>query len=176
MATRSVSRGPAPQSRSRSTKPAPAEAQSFDDLYDRLSEALSDNEPARAMLGALVDLGFRAQPAEPQSRSCHPTATGYSEATAGRIRAFLASMRHLRGCNVADDDHYQDGRSVIERLALSADEENRPTLGLSSAECADALNFLGRSEPREPRDWWKDPENAPSHVVGFYLTLGSLED
>ena len=70
----------------------------------------------------------------------------------------------------------QDGRSVIERLALSADEENRPTLGLSSAECADALNFLGRSEPREPRDWWKDPENAPSHVVGFYLTLGSLED
>lgn len=100
---------------------------------------------------------------------------GYSERTGDRIRAFLASMRPLDGSGAGDDKEYHRGRSLIERLALSATEEDDPTLRLGAAQCADVLNYLGRSEPIEERDWWKDPRNAPNHVIGYEMVLRALE-
>lgn len=100
---------------------------------------------------------------------------GYSDDTAPRIRAYLASMRPLLGGGAADSEEYHRGRSLIERLALSARGEDAPILALSRSQCADVLHFIWRSEPIEPAGWWEDPEDAPSHVVGFDFVLQALE-
>lgn len=99
-----------------------------------------------------------------------------SETTTDRIRAFLATMRPLRGSAIAGDEQYESGRSIIERVALSTEDMERPTLHLTPDQCADVLNFLSRSEPVEPEGWWRDPEDAPCHVAGLFLLLGALED
>jgi hypothetical protein len=117
--------------------------------------------------------------AQAQSRNLSPAPAAApfpSEATSDRIRAFLASMRPLRGSDAAGCDEYQRGRALIERLALSGFEQEPPSLRLNAAQCADVLNFLARSEPVEPRGWWRDPRDAPSHVVGHHLVLWALED
>jgi hypothetical protein len=84
-------------------------------------------------------------------------------------------MRPLIGVDISEDKAYFCGRSLIERLALSSHEEDHPTLRLNATQCADVLVFFERSEPVEARGWWRDPEDAPSHVVGYHLVLGALE-
>lgn len=96
--------------------------------------------------------------------------------TAPRIMAYLASVRPLSGVsNVHADACYQRGRSAIERLAMSATDDSEPTLRLSATDCADILHFMDFSEPRHPRTWWQDPEDSPSHVVGFTMVLRAME-
>lgn len=98
------------------------------------------------------------------------------EDTASRLRAYLASMRPMRGiADVYDQDEYQRGRSLIEHVALSARGDEHPSLKLSSSECADVLHFMHFSEPVRPNRWWDDPPNGPSHLVGFYLLLQTLD-
>jgi hypothetical protein len=107
-----------------------------------------------------------------------PAEIGYTDDTAPRIRAYLASMRPLRGSegDIHYEDSYQRGRSLIERLALSAHDTDSPTLRLSAEQCADVLHFIANSEPLEPATWWRDPKEAPSHVVGFMIIVNALKD
>jgi hypothetical protein len=102
-------------------------------------------------------------------------AVGYSEDTGARIRAYLASMRPLRGvADIAEKEDCQRGRALIERMAMSAQGTDPPRLVLSAAHCADVLRYISAMEPLEPRDWWKDPEDSPSHLVGFYFVVETL--
>jgi hypothetical protein len=99
---------------------------------------------------------------------------GYSDDTDARIRAFLASMQ----CLFDEDEVYEGfhrGRSVIERIARSATGADDPKIRLSLNNCRDVLHFLAQVQPREPIGWWKDPEDAPSHVVGLQLVLFALK-
>jgi hypothetical protein len=85
-------------------------------------------------------------------------------------------MRPLRGvADVTESEEYQRGRSTIERLALSAVGEGSPSLRLTAAECADVLHFMHFSEPVKPKTWWEDPIDEPSHVVGYYMLLYTLD-
>ena len=77
-----------------------------------------------------------------------------SDETAHRIRAFLASMRPLRGFGMGDNDQYQRGRVLIERMAMSARGTDDPSIVLSPAHCAAVLSFLSSVEPLEPQTWW----------------------
>lgn len=99
-----------------------------------------------------------------------------SDATADRLRAYIASMRPLRGVDLDDDDRYQRGRALIERLAIAAGDTNTdPALRLTARDCADVLAFIAASEPLEPATWWDDPPEGPSQVAGFYLLVRGLE-
>jgi hypothetical protein len=103
-------------------------------------------------------------------------AIGISDNTGHRIRAFLASVRPLRGvADVECDDRYQRGRALIERMAISAKGEGKPSIVLSATHCADVLRFLHHVEPLEPQRWWEDPDDSPSHLVGFMFVLQTLE-
>lgn len=99
-----------------------------------------------------------------------------SEDTADRIRAYLASMRPLRGADLSDEEGFQRGRGVIERLALSAWGTDAPAMVLSVRQCADVVRFLRGVEPIDPVDWWQDPDDRPSHVVGFAFILEAIEE
>jgi hypothetical protein len=101
---------------------------------------------------------------------------GMSDKTADRIRAFLMSVRPLRGvADVDGGDKYQRGRVLIERMAMSAKDEDHPSIALSPTHCADVLLFLSSIEPFEPATWWSDPKDSPSHVIGFVFVLRTLE-
>jgi hypothetical protein len=102
--------------------------------------------------------------------------SAHNDHTDRRLRAFLASMRPLPGCaDIEDGDEYQRGRSAIERLANNAQGDDYPTLRLSIREVADVLNYLGSSSPIDERDWWKDPDDAPSHSAGYKMLMDALE-
>jgi hypothetical protein len=101
---------------------------------------------------------------------------GYSDRTADAVRAYLASMRPLKGCDFFDDKSYWTGRMLIERIALSAKGEDAPQLKLSVRECADVLRFIHSPAPVKRWNWWRDPPVAPSHLVGFVMVLQAIED
>lgn len=105
------------------------------------------------------------------------TAPGYTDRTADRLRAYLASVRPLRGvAGIAESDEYQRGRALIESMALAAGRADEwPSLRLSVAQCADVLHFVYESEPVNARAWWSDPTEAPSHVCGYLMALGCVE-
>jgi hypothetical protein len=99
-----------------------------------------------------------------------------SDDTAPRIRAFLLSMRPLRGMgDVPDDDPYHRGRRVIERMADTAPGLDMPKCRLSLQDCADVMGFLALSEPVKPGTWWRDPRGSPSHLVGFQIVMQTIE-
>ena len=106
-----------------------------------------------------------------------PVGPGASDKTADRIRAFLMSVRPLRDASpVADQqDAYQLGRVTIERMANASLGTDDPDIVVTLSEAADVLSFLSWIEPFEPRNWWTDPENAPSHVCGLEFVLRTLE-
>jgi hypothetical protein len=108
-----------------------------------------------------------------------PTAVasaGYSDDTAPRLRAYLANVRPLRGiADLYGNERYQSGRSLIERMALSADGEGVPTLRLTTAQCADVLHFMHFSEPVNLSYWFQEPEDAPSHLAGQAFVLEAWE-
>jgi hypothetical protein len=106
-----------------------------------------------------------------------PTSEEYFEETAQRIRAYLASVRPLRdSADLPGSEPYQSGRSLIERLALSARGTEAPTLRLTAAQCADVVHFVRCSEPLERSTWWSDPKRGPSHWVGFIFVLEAVEE
>jgi hypothetical protein len=90
--------------------------------------------------------------------------------TSRRILAFLASVVPYSG---QTDAHYR-GRAVIERMAVGAAETDYPACCLTAEQCADVLHFLATVQPREPRTWWDDPKDAPSHVCGYHAVLAAL--
>lgn len=117
----------------------------------------------------------RLNPSRNQSATPPP---GYSDASADRLRAYLASMRPRVGVAILSDDIDKDlehGRALVESLAQSARDTEPPALALSARDCADVLAFMASVDPIEPRTWWRDPENAPSHVCGFLILLDALE-
>lgn len=119
----------------------------------------------------------RAAKAHSRNRSAAPPA-GYSDATADRIRAYVASMRPRAGVVYLDDEIEESirrGHALVERLAQSASGEDLPTLPISLRDCADVIAFIESVDPIERRTWWSDPEHAPSHVCGFLLLLHALE-
>lgn len=101
-------------------------------------------------------------------------ASGASDKTADRIRAFLASVRPWDDFHV--DARFHRGRALIDRMAMIATDTETPTLELSAAQCADVIQFLHHVEPFEPLTWWKDPEDAPSHLCGLSLVMQVLEN
>jgi hypothetical protein len=119
----------------------------------------------------------KARRGNPRSQLSLPSSR-YSERTSDRLRAYLASVRPLGDvADIAEGDEYQRGRGLIERMALSMGdaEHDWPSLRLSAAQCADVLRFVSQSEPLEPRAWWADPPDAPSHVCGYEMVLGCVE-
>jgi len=100
---------------------------------------------------------------------------GYSDSTALRILAFLASMQPLSGGG-GESDEFHRGRSIIERMAISAKGTEPPSIRLEADHCADVLTFLSHVEPIEPVNWWEDPEGSPSHTVGLQFVLRTLSD
>jgi hypothetical protein len=110
------------------------------------------------------------------ARSLPKTAVLPDDDTAPQIRAYLASVRPMVGiADLYESEPYQRGRSLIERVAISARGGDVPTLRLTAAQCADVVYFIHSSEPLEPSTWWSDPKDEPSHLVGFYIVLGTLE-
>lgn len=101
---------------------------------------------------------------------------GYSENTDARLRAYLASVQPVPDVEWSDNRPYHRGRSLIERLALSAKGDDPPTLMLSASDCADVACFISRSFPIDPETWWNDPKDAPSQVVGFMFVLDAIEN
>ncbi|MGO9592984.1 MAG: hypothetical protein ACLQFF_12565 [Steroidobacteraceae bacterium] len=101
---------------------------------------------------------------------------GYSDNTADAVRAYLASLQPVDGCDLTDDKSYWNGRVLIERIALSAKGEDVPTLRLSVSECADVLRFIHCSQPVRRSAWWRDPPGKPSHLIGFIMVLQVLEN
>jgi hypothetical protein len=99
--------------------------------------------------------------------------SGASDRTDRRIQAFLASVGPLRGLPVSEG--VNRGRSIIERMAMSADGEGDPAIRLSPQHCADVLEFLSRVEALEPKNWWTEPAESPSHLVGYQIVLQTLE-
>jgi hypothetical protein len=91
-----------------------------------------------------------------------------------RILAFLASMQPLRGGS-GEVEEFHRGRSIIERMAISAEGDGEPTIRLTAEHCADVLKYLAGVEPLEPLTWWQDPPDSPSHLVGFQFVLHVLE-
>jgi hypothetical protein len=83
---------------------------------------------------------------------------------------------HAGVAGILSDAGYKRGRALINRLAVTAQGEDSPRLRLSASDCADILRFMSFSEPTSPRTWWKDPADAPSHVVGFNMVLNAMED
>ena len=123
-----------------------------------------------------VGADVRTQSAAATSDATALPPIGASDQTADRIRAFLMSVRPLQGvADIEGGGRYQRGRALIERMALSAKEEEDPTIVLSPLHCADVLKFLSSVEPLEPQTWWQDPDDAPSHLVGFEFVLRTLE-
>src|SRR5580700_667583 len=100
--------------------------------------------------------------------------SGYSEDTRPRILAYLASMRPLRGLEGLPDEYFDIGRELVERIADSAVGDAEPTIRLTPEQCAEILRFMGRLEPIEPRTWWENPKDAPSHVVGYQMVLRAI--
>jgi hypothetical protein len=97
--------------------------------------------------------------------------------TRDRIRAFIHSMRPLRGvADLAQDDDYQCGRALLERLADSAEGEDYPALRFNTEQCAQVCMYLRSIEPFAPGNWWDDPEGAPSHTCGFQFVVGAIAD
>jgi hypothetical protein len=102
--------------------------------------------------------------------------SAYTEETTTEIRAYLARVCPLRDCAELDDgEEYRRGRSLIERLAISAEGKVAPTVRLSPSQCADVI-FVGRnSEPADPRSWFTEPDDEPSHLLGLCVILGATE-
>src|SRR5262249_35580266 len=92
-------------------------------------------------------------------------------------RAFIYSLRPLGGvADLAESEHYQCGRALLERLADSAEGENDPTWRLNPEQVAQVCDYLRSVEPFAPERWWDDPKDAPSHVTGFPFVLSALAD
>ena len=135
-------------------------------------DALGDD----TALGAAQQWNRRGIDPTTESADEKSVALGASDETADRIRAFLMSVRPLRGAShVADLDEYQCGRVTIERMANASHDTDEPEIVVTLSEAADVLKFLTWVEPFEPDHWWKDPENAPSHVCGLGFVLRTLE-
>jgi len=129
--------------------------------YETLNDIVSELDPAQIL-----------KPGE--GRSPLP-ACGYSDDTALRILALLASVKPLAGSDGQDETFYR-GRSIVERIAISAKGTDSPSIQLGIEHCADVLRFLAYVEPFEPGTWWEDPPNSPSHTVGLQIVLRAMAD
>ena len=140
--------------------------------HDDLERAEWDVEPSEQVEAAAASTGVPV-PSPQTEPDCHS-----SDRTDGQLRAYLASMRFLRGCGWKDDelDALVHGRDLIERLAVSANGKAEPSLVLMPDEAADVLFFMHNSEPVESRTWYAEPDDdVPSHIGGFYAVLRALE-
>src|SRR5579883_76369 len=145
---------------------APAEAPS----PAVIAEALELRRLIKSVLASDPPIAVAAQP----GGHCHP-----HDRTDNRIRAYLASMRPLRGVGAYREDiedAHARGRGLIERLALSAEGSGLPQLELTSRDVADVLSLMSALEPIERGGWWLDGNDDPSPVCGFYLLLHALEE
>lgn len=100
-----------------------------------------------------------------------------AEAPGRQIRAFLASVRPTRHVIYVERiaEANQRGRSLVERMAAAAVNDDVPALRLTAEEIADALSFLACSEPVDLKGWWSDTLDGPSWVCGYLHVLQALE-
>lgn len=101
---------------------------------------------------------------------------GPAEDTGSRIRAYLASMQPMKGIGTDSDAEICRATSVILQLASSAHGMDSPAHRLTRQEALDVIAFMRHCEPKSPRTWWSDPDNAPSHWTGWGFVLGAIED
>jgi hypothetical protein len=104
-------------------------------------------------------------------------ACAHEERTDVRIRAYLASMRPKRGCDYGEEieEQIHRGRSPIEKLALSAEDDDAPSLRLSADQCTDILTYMSSVEPINPATWWDD-ENGISKIAGLNFVFDVMAD
>ena len=148
-------------------------AQSLDSLTAAARELAPAVEKFLAGISAVLD-SQRPAPAATAAEAQHPHP---ADRTDNQIRAFLASMRPMRDVDFIEpiEEANQRGRSLIERLALSAEGSGDPQLRLTAEQMADVLSFVTCSEPVDLEGWWKDTYDGPSHVCGYQAVLRIIE-
>lgn len=108
--------------------------------------------------------------------SVAPTYDANCEYTRERIYAYLLAVRPFAGLSQENlPDGHERGRKVIQAIADSSFEDRRPTKRLTIEQCADVIEFIQHSEPRDPVAFHKDPRNAPSAQVGLLLVFNAVE-
>lgn len=132
----------------------------------------SDTAEEAQMLRRKLEKAGAVVSVEEPAQSCDPT-----DRADNRIRAYLASMRGTRDVVYRDDiaEANARGRSLIERLAISAEGTDPPRMRLTAAEMADVLSFMSCTEPVDLKGWWSDTYDGPSWVCGYHAVLRSLE-
>jgi hypothetical protein len=95
-----------------------------------------------------------------------------AESEGNRIRAFLATVKFLDGCEVVED--YWEGRSLIERLALVRDL-NAKNYHWDAIECATVLDFLHWIQPVKGSCFCND-DSELNATCGFHAVLEFLSD
>ena len=140
-----------------------------------LPQALSDEAQNIAYRFDALPESVRVEILRVTAIDHNDTDVDINDRTRERIRAFIYSLRPLRGSDLAASDEYQDGRVLLERLADSAGESaHNPTLRFSIEQCAQVCDYLRTIEPFEPANWWVDPEDAPSRTCGFQFVVGAI--
>ncbi len=90
------------------------------------------------------------------------------DGTPARIRAFIDSMRMLRGMEYPA--HHDRGWALLERIAKSADrntsEYSVPKIRLNAEDCACVLRLMTQIEPKKRATWWWDDKGGASHICG----------
>jgi hypothetical protein len=102
----------------------------------------------------------------------------YIDHTMPRILAYLASVCAVEGefCRAEDQNEFSRGHALVRRMAFSAAGMDVPCVRLTVEECADVVMFLSHVEPIEPREFFKEPDDVPSHLVGYYLVLANVRN
>jgi hypothetical protein len=110
------------------------------------------------------------------ARYVFPEDPDYPDNTAGRLRAYLASLLADPDTEMFPDFSrtFHRGRALIERMALDVRGTDIPAMKLSPADCADILAFMSFAVPIDRAAWWQDKESI-SHVCGFKMVLEALQ-
>ncbi len=96
------------------------------------------------------------------------------ECTDRRLRAYVAALVPLRGCQVSEEWHR--GRALIEQLAVSSVEPYGPQRVLTLEECAAVLRFMHSSEPLDPATFFAESDTYPSVACGQMAVFEALEN
>jgi hypothetical protein len=94
-----------------------------------------------------------------------------------RIRAFLARVKPLDGCDFGEQEEYWEARSFLEQLALAYDV-GTDDYHWDAVQCATVIDFLSRVEPVKGTCFCHDriEELGVSTTCGFHAILEFAAD
>jgi hypothetical protein len=100
-----------------------------------------------------------------------------SEREGTRIRAFLAKVKPLNGCDFGEQDEYWEGRALIEQLAVAYDLETED-YRWDALECSTVVRFLSWIEPVKGTCFCHDQieKLGVSTTCGFHAILEFASD